>query len=135
MLARAPLVPVLALLAACQVETVDAFMEEAAEVSCKRFRKCGGADFERDFGDLAGCREDLEAQIQNMADAFLEAGCTYDADEGQACVDVIRERRRSCGEADNEAINAACEGVLTCAEGQRAATHLDAWPPATLRAR
>jgi len=98
------------MLAACLTE--ENFPTTLVTASCDRYAECDAASFESVYEDEAACQDDQETSWTSLADCLVDAGCTWDADGADACIESIRDA--SCGDVTSGAALTPCIEAYVC---------------------
>lgn len=96
----------LLLLAGCV--TAKSFPAETAKTYCKAIEQCFPDEFESEYDNMKGCRDDIEGANQAIQSCFRDA-CTFDAKDAGECLDGIRDA--SCGSLPTALAAAKCQSV------------------------
>ena len=98
------------LLSACLTE--ENFAKTLVKTSCDRYAACDAATFESVYEDDAACEDDQLATWESLSDCLLDAGCTWDANGADACIDSVRQA--ACGDVTSGAALTPCVDAYVC---------------------
>jgi hypothetical protein len=92
--------------------TEENFPKTLVKTSCDRYAECDAATFETVYEDEAACEDDQLASWESLGDCLIDAGCTWDAEGADACIDSVRQA--DCGDVTSGAALSACLDAYAC---------------------